>query len=143
MTYTSKKRTKRKETKTEEVRFRVTPTELAQIDTEAIAANISRSDWARQRCFQVPLPHSTKTKNYIDTLAELTKQLAPIGNNINQIARTINTHVTSGNSIPEYVDNPESLHELNLLLNAIKDTAKGLIQEITPPTPRKRRQKSK
>lgn len=74
--------------RTATVRARVTPAELAAWRTKAAAAGASPSELLRQAMARV----RTWTATPAAAERERTRQLARIGNNLNQIARWANTH---------------------------------------------------
>lgn len=124
--------------KNEVIKFRVTPQQYSKANKEAKKLNITRSDWARDKCFAYQINRSTSRK--IKTLEELIKQISPIGNNLNQIARAINTAQASGANLPYGIYNRQDLDDLSNDLEEIKAITKTILAEIKPPKKRKRRE---
>lgn len=82
------------------VRFRVSPEERATIKAKATAQSQSLTDFLRQRALNYRLRKSSDEKERI-------RQLARIGNNLNQLARWANT----------YKDRAETMTVLGALLS--------------------------
>lgn len=120
-----------KSNRTEIGKARFTPKELKWIDSQVELADTTRSKWIRKQCLDANVVISPETTQYISDLNKVAKQLAPIGNNINQISRNINTAVASGLPIPEDV-NMEAFRQLNIAIVGLKETIRGLIQNATP-----------
>ena len=73
--------------RTKKIQIRLSPQELSDIKTKAKASGISASDLVRQSITQVRA-WTPENKNIQQ---EKIRQLARIGNNLNQIARAVNT----------------------------------------------------
>ena len=125
--------------------IRATDAELKEIDDIAESQGLNRSDWLRQQFSSeigVKVDNPT-VNNLIATLQEISQELAPIGNNLNQLTREVNSAVASGQNLPEYVKNPESLNELRTKVQSINQTVKGLILEVKPKSKYRKRHKAK
>ena len=120
-----------KNNRTEIGKARFTPRELKWIDSQVKLAKTTRSKWIRKQCLDSNVVISPETIQYLSDLDKIVKQLAPIGNNINQISRNINTAIASGLPIPDNID-PEAFRQLNVTIEGLKQTIRGLIQEATP-----------
>ena len=77
------------------VRARVLPSEHAAWKAKAAAAGVSPSDLLRQAMART----RTWTARAAAVERERTRQIARIGNNLNQIARWANTHAETANSV--------------------------------------------
>lgn len=122
---------KRQTNKTEIAQIRFTKKELAYIDRQADEANLDRSKWIRRQCLNENVAIDPETVEYLQDLKQVSKQLAPIGNNVNQIARSINTAIASAMPIPEEVD-ADSLRELHIAITGLKQTVRDLLKAATP-----------
>lgn len=116
--------------------IRATNAEVQEIDDIAESQGLNRSQWVRQQLkakIEV-VEENPQITDLIKTLQQITTELAPIGNNLNQLTRQVNTAVASGQNLPQYVDNPESINHLNNQVQSIKQTIQGLILEVKPRT---------
>lgn len=116
-----------KETKSAVIRARATKEESAQIDRMATKLEIKRSEYIRRQCLGPIVKTNPQTAATIANLKTIVKELAPIGNNLNQITRHINTAVVSGQTLPGWVDSPETIPELAQLIHALQSELKTLL----------------
>ena len=100
------------ENKTKIVTFRFKPSQLEELDAQAKAVNLTRSAYmTRKLTGQSVLPARVPAVNWqlYGELAEISSSLPAIGNNINQIAKALNTAKIKGEAIPQSLPKPESL----------------------------------
>lgn len=122
---------KGKQNKSEKAQVRFTSTELEYVDRCCREQGITRSAWIRKQCLDENVVINPETVEYFSNLELTLKKLAPIGNNINQIARRINTALASGLDIPSNLD-AEFIQELNTDIHSLKLTLKNLINTTKP-----------
>ena len=116
------------ENKTKIVTFRFKPSQLEELDAMAKAVNLTRSAYmTRKLTGQSVLPARVPAVNWqlYGELAEISSSLPAIGNNINQIAKTLNTAQKKGEAIPQSLPKPESLENA---LKLIETTREKLIE---------------
>lgn len=112
------------EQKTKIVTIRFKPSQLEQIDAQAKAVNLTRSAYmTRKLTGQSVLPARVPAVNWqlYGELAEISSSLPAIGNNINQIAKAINTAQFKGEAIPQSLPKPESLESSLELIKTIEE----------------------
>ncbi len=100
------------ENKTKIVTIRFKPSQLEELDAMAKAVNLTRSAYmTRKLTGQSVLPARVPAVNWqlYGELAEISSSLPAIGNNINQIAKALNTAKIKGEAIPQSLPKPESL----------------------------------
>ena len=81
--------------RTVRVHARVSPAELADWRAKSVAAGVPLSDLLRQAMART----RTWTAAAADVERERTRQVARIGNNLNQIARWANTHASAVDAV--------------------------------------------
>ena len=83
-----------------QVGVRLTTTERAAVDERAAAAGIGAADYLRRAGLgtgaRLRRPAPTVTRATLDALRSLAGQAALIGNNLNQVARAVNTALKAG-----------------------------------------------
>ena len=112
------------EQKTKIVTIRFRPSELEQIDAQAKAVNLTRSAYmTRKLTGQSVLPARVPAVNWqlYGELAEISSSLPAIGNNINQIAKALNTAQFKGEPYPQSLPKPESLENALELIETTKE----------------------
>lgn len=100
------------ENKTKIVTIRIKPSQLSELDAQAKAVNLTRSAYVtRKLTGQSVLPARVPAVNWqlYGELATISSSLPAIGNNINQIARALNTAQFKGEAIPQSLPKSESL----------------------------------
>jgi hypothetical protein len=116
------------ESKTKIISLRFKPSELATIDAQAKAVNLSRSVYiARKLTGLSVLPTVVPPINWklYGELAEVAADLAALGNNINQIAKTCHVARLRGEAISSCLPESESLATV---VESIEETKKLLKQ---------------
>ena len=116
------------EQKTKIVTIRFKPSQLEELDAQAKAVNLTRSAYmTRKLTGQSVLPARVPAVNWqlYGELASISSSLPAIGNNINQIAKTLNTAQKKGEPIPKSIPKPESLSDA---LKLIETTLEKLIE---------------
>ncbi|MDY7016537.1 MAG: plasmid mobilization relaxosome protein MobC [Cyanobacteriota bacterium] len=116
------------EKKTQIISLRYRPSELERLDARAQAVGLSRSAYITRKVQGLPvLPPRVPQTNWLTyrELGEIARCLPAIGNNLNQIARALNTAKIKGELIPE---NLPSLEKLNETVRVIQET-RDLIKE--------------
>ncbi len=95
--------------------FRANEEEYAQLKADAERAGLTLSDYARSTLLNAPVPRQVKRPPIeVQTLAALQGQIGRIGNNINQIARLMNSGLIPPlNTVREEL---AALKELRLLI---------------------------
>ncbi len=111
--------------------MRFTSTELEYVDRCCKEKGLTRSAWIRKQCLDENIVLNPETVEYFSNLESTKKQLASIGNNINQIARSINTAQASGLDIPDNLD-AKFIWELNMEVQTLKVLVKDLIRTTKP-----------
>ena len=112
------------EQKTKIVTIRFKPSQLEEIDAQAKAVNLTRSAYmTRKLTGQSVLPARVPAVNWqlYGELALIASSLPAIGNNINQIAKTLNTAQKKGEPIPQSLPKPESLEDALKLIEMMKE----------------------
>ena len=112
------------ENKTKVVTFRFRPSQLSELDAQAKAVNLTRSAYmTRKLTGQSVIPARVPAVNWqlYGELAEISASLPAIGNNINQIAKALNTAQFKGEAIPQSLPKPESLEEALKLIEITKE----------------------
>jgi hypothetical protein len=102
------------ENKTKIVTFRFKPSQLEELDAQAKAANLTRSAYVtRKLTGQSVLPARVPAVNWqlYGELADIASSLPAIGNNINQIAKALNTAQFKGEAIPQSLPKPSRLED--------------------------------
>ena len=110
------------ENKTKIVTFRFKPSQLSELDAQAKAVNLTRSAYmTRKLTGQSVIPARVPAINWqlYGSLAEIAILLPAVGNNINQIAKTLNTAQKKGEPIPKFIPKPESLESSLELIKTI------------------------
>ncbi|MDJ0567539.1 MAG: plasmid mobilization relaxosome protein MobC [Pleurocapsa sp. MO_192.B19] len=113
------------ENKTKIVSFRFRPSQLEELDVQAKAVNLTRSAYVtRKLSGQSVLPARVPAVNWqlYGELASISSSLPAIGNNINQIAKALNTAKKKGEAIPQYLPKPESLEYALELIETTRET---------------------
>ena len=116
------------ENKTKIVTIRFKPSQLEELDAMAKAVNLTRSAYVtRKLSGQSVLPARVPAVNWqlYGKLAEISSSLPAIGNNINQIAKALNTAKIKGEAIPKSIPKPESLEKA---IELIETTREKLIE---------------
>ena len=98
------------EKRTEQTNERWTVSELAQVDKDAAEPGLTRSDFIRLSALSIPLPEAQGKAD-----PELAHALSRIGNNVNQLAKSV--HLDTG--FQQYWH--EIGEELRLTLAAVLD----------------------
>ncbi len=122
------------ENKTKIISLRFRPTELEYLDTQAAAVNLSRSAYIIRKLTGLPvLPARVPPVNWqlYRELAHIASELPPIGNNLNQIAKVLNTKSLLGESLPETLPNPESLKAMVQLIQQTQTLLKQVRLELS------------
>ena len=122
---------KTKANKVEKAQVRFTSAELEYVDHCCQKKGLTRSAWIRKQCLNENVVINPETIEYFDNLEQAVKQLAPIGNNLNQIARNINTAKASGLEFKDHFDT-KLIQELNMDIQNLKMTIKNLIRTTKP-----------
>ena len=129
----SKPRSKNNRAKTKIAPVRLTEAELQRIDDVAESQGLNRSELIRQKLktdIKTEFKENPQITSLIASLQEIKQELSPIGNNLNQLTREVNTAIASGQNIPEYINNPCDLNELNKAIASLSQTIRGLILEV-------------
>jgi hypothetical protein len=122
------------ENKTKIISVRFRPTELEYLDTQAAAVNLSRSAYITRKLTGLPvLPARVPPVNWqlYRELAHIASELPPIGNNLNQIAKVLNTKSLLGESLPETLPNPQSLLAIVQLIQQTQTLLKQVRLELS------------
>ena len=110
------------ENKTKIVTLRFRPSQLEELDLQAKAVNLTRSAYITRKLTGLPvLPTRVPAVNWklYGELADISSSLPAIGNNIDRIARTLNTAKNKGEAIPKSLPKPESLESAIELMETI------------------------
>ena len=105
----------RKVQRTKPIAVRLTDEEKLDWDLKAHAAGLSISELVRQAMNRVRISHVGDRAVQI----ERTRQIAKIGNNLNQIARWVNRYKTTADTV-EVVTHLIAIEQALLALNSIK-----------------------
>jgi len=106
----------RKVQRTKPIAVRLTDEEKLDWDLKAHAAGLSISELVRQAMSRVRIHHIGDRMTQI----ERTRQIAKIGNNLNQIARWINRYKTTADTV-EVVTHLIAIEQALLAFNSTKD----------------------
>ena len=112
------------ENKTKVVTIRFRPSQLEELDAQASAVNLSRSAYmTRKLTGQSVLPARVPAVNWqlYGELADIASSLLAIGNNINQIAKALNTAQFKGEAIPQSLPKPSRLEDALKLIETTKE----------------------
>ena len=105
----------RKVQRTKPIAVRLTDEEKLDWDLKAHAAGLSISELVRQAMNRVRISHIGDRAVQI----ERTRQIAKIGNNLNQIARWVNRYKTTADTV-EVVTHLVAIEQALLALNSIE-----------------------
>ena len=105
----------RKVQRTKPIAVRLTDEEKLDWDLKAHAAGLSISELVRQAMNRVRISHVGDRAVQI----ERTRQIAKIGNNLNQIARWVNRYKTTADTV-EVVTHLVAIEQALLALNSIE-----------------------
>ena len=122
---------KKKPNKDEKAQVRFTSAELTYVDRCCQEKGLTRSAWIRRQCLDETVVINPETIEYFSDLETIKRELAAIGNNINQMSRSINTATASGLSIPDNL-NAELIQELDMDIQSLKLTINNLIRTTKP-----------
>ena len=86
------------EGKTERVEVRMSKRELKNIDTSATKVNLTRSEYLRLRGQKKVYTRALPSRDY-ETLTRNYRELRAQGNNLNQIAKALNTALKVGHQL--------------------------------------------
>lgn len=89
---------------------RVTEAERIDLEQKASRAGVDLSDWIRQQLTAAPIPRMTHKRIDASVITELSR----IGNNLNQIARSLNR---GRDGDPHHIGH--LLHQLNTTLETV------------------------
>ena len=127
------------ETKTKIVNFRFRPSELSQLDAAAASVNLTRSEFITRKLQGLPVqPTRVPAVNWklYRELATIAKELPAFGNNINQIAKALNTAQKLGQPISE-IPKLENIFEAVETISQIKALLKEVRLTLVGVTPSK------
>lgn len=117
-----RRRTREKEQRTERVRFWWTPTEMEIVRTAAERDQKAVAAWVAEKALAVAaetvVPVSPDLRDVLGELIRARSELSRIGNNVNQIARTLN----AGTDVPR------------ARLDAVLERAAGAVQRMDEAT---------
>ena len=123
------------ENKDKVVSIRFRESELSQLDKQASAVNLSRSAYITRKLQGLPvLPARVPEVNWniYRELGTISAQLSAFGNNINQIAKVLNTVQLEGQPIPpSLLPSPDSLIEAIALIEQLQPTLKQIRLELS------------
>ena len=128
------------ENKTKVVNFRFRPSELAQLDAAAASVNLTRSEFITRKLQGLPVqPTRVPAVNWklYRELATIAKELPALGNNINQIAKALNTASQLGQPISQSVLNSVSIAEIDSKISETKALLKEIRLTLIGVTPSK------
>lgn len=111
------------ENKTKIVTLRYRPSELKELDAQAEAVNLSRSAYITKKMQGLPvLPAKVPEINWqaYRELCVIAHQLPALGNNINQIAKAMNTATVKGETVPENLPSTNKLRKTILQIEELK-----------------------
>ncbi|MEL6439095.1 MAG: plasmid mobilization relaxosome protein MobC [Cyanobacteria bacterium J06621_8] len=114
------------EFKTKRVETRWYPSELEQIDRQARAARLTRTEYITKCVLKKDSskPHVFKVNwRTYQVMGTIAREINRIGNNLNQIAKIFNTERLEGGKIPSRYPLPEEL-------SAFREYVGGLEQEL-------------
>ena len=124
--------TPEKKEKVVSIRFR--ESELSNLDEQADAVNLSRSAYITRKLQGLPvLPSRVPPVNWnlYRQLGEISTQLSALGNNINQMAKVLNTANQLLSPLPSSLNNVEDLTEVVALIEQLKPTLKQIRLELS------------
>ncbi len=115
------------------VTLRMTETDLNYLDKEAKKVKLSRSEYINRKIMALAVQPANlpgiNWKTYRE-LAKIASQLSAIGNNINQIAKAINTAQANCEPIPTSLPHPKELASTVELIQEIKPLLKQIALQI-------------
>lgn len=110
------------ENRTEQLRVRLTPAEMAQLKADAETAAVDISTIARAQLLNAPIPRRKRRKSLDhERLAKALIALGKVGTNLNQIAKVANT---TGD-----LSHFRQAKQLKILLEEIRDEVR---EALTP-----------
>ena len=115
------------ENKDKIVSLRFRESELKHLDQQASAVNLSRSAYITRKLQGLPvLPARVPPVNWeaYRELGVISAQLSALGNNINQIAKVLNTIQLEGQPIPPSLPNIDDLTRAISLIEQLKPALK-------------------
>ena len=122
------------------IKLRVDNQEKAEIAKIASEQGLSTSEYIRH-LHQINVRQPLDPQE-VETLKETIATLAPIGNNLNQIARAINTNLASGLDLPENINLIHEIASIRSEIDKVKCSVKVLLANTMPRrtrnTPKKR-----
>ena len=124
--------TPEKKEKVVSIRFR--ESELSNLDEQADAVNLSRSAYITRKLQGLPvLPSRVPGVNWniYRQLGEISTQLSALGNNINQMAKVLNSANQQGQPLPSNLNNVDDLTEAFALIEQLKPTLKQIRLELS------------
>ncbi len=100
------------EKRSEVVRFRLTKSEKEALLQAAQKSNLTESDYVRYATIRIPPPLKSSKANPVDSstlhsLHRIARELAPIGNNLNQIAHAANIGKTLSGKLTQSLEELE------------------------------------
>ncbi len=122
------------ENKEKVVSIRFRESELSNLDKQADAVNLSRSAYITRTLQGLPvLPSRVPPVNWniYRELGEISTQLSALGNNINQMAKVLNTANQQGQPLPSNLNHVEDLTEVIALIEQLKPTLKQIRLELS------------
>ncbi len=124
--------TPEKKEKVVSIRFR--ESELSNLDEQADAVNLSRSAYITRKLQGLPvLPSRVPPVNWniYRELGEISTQLSANSNNINQMAKVLNTANQQNQPLPSNLNNVDDLTEVMALIEQLKPTLKQIRLELS------------
>ncbi|ACK68454.1 conserved hypothetical protein (plasmid) [Rippkaea orientalis PCC 8801] len=122
------------ENKDKVVSLRFRESELKNLDEQASSVNLSRSAYITRKLQGLPvLPARVPPVNWeaYRELGGISAQLSALGNNINQIAKVLNTAKQQGQPLPPSLPSPDSLIEAISLIEQLQPTIKQIRLELS------------
>ena len=122
------------ENKEKVVSIRFRESELSNLDEQADSVNLSRSAYITRKLQGLPvLPSRVPPVNWniYRELGEISTQLSALGNNINQMAKVLNTANQQGQPLPSSLNHVEDLTEVMALIEQLKPTLKQIRLELS------------
>ncbi len=116
-----------KENKSQIITQRMTKSELKELDEKARRVKLTRSAYINRKLNGLSvLPTRVPAINWklYGELSTIASQLPAIGNNINQIAKALNTAALQNQSVPSSLPSPETLSETVELIEEVKTLVK-------------------
>ena len=108
--------------------------ELSNLDKQADSVNLSRSAYITRKLQGLPvLPSRVPGVNWniYRQLGEISTQLSALGNNINQMAKVLNSANQQGQPLPSNLNNVDDLTEVIALIEQLKPTLKQIRLELS------------